>query len=343
MRCEDDLCLVDQNTVNDINRRQVQWVASNYSMFWGRKAKEGLTLRTGTWMPGRMTMRMYPIILRPDVSKIPPTFDPRRDKPRWWVSDVSDQGWCGASWVFSTVGVAQDRVSIHRHVTGGLRLSPQQVLSCYLRGKNGCDGGQVESAWLYMKNVGGVEESCVPYESGWTSTVPTCPRGNTHKSIRCKSGKVKQEDDMYGMEPAYRISGNEEDIQWEILNNGPVQAIMDVHLDFFVYRGGVYTHTAPDTHKGSPAIHSVRIIGWGVDRTRGQRSTKYWLVANSWGRDWGEDGFFRIRRGTNESQIESFILAVHPQKEVIGDEGRRRYRRRRRKHHRIDKQHNNNI
>lgn len=48
--------------------------------------------------------------------------------------------------------------------------------------------------------------------------------------------------------------------------------------------------------------HAVRLVGWGVDKVT---AMPYWLIANSWGPDWGENGFFRIRRGTNEAFIES--------------------------------------
>lgn len=55
-------------------------------------------------------MRMYPILLKPDLYRIPKWFDARK-QPEWTgqISDVRDQGWCGASWAFSTLGVAQDR------------------------------------------------------------------------------------------------------------------------------------------------------------------------------------------------------------------------------------------
>uniref|UniRef100_A0A0K8RJR4 Peptidase C1A papain C-terminal domain-containing protein n=1 Tax=Ixodes ricinus TaxID=34613 RepID=A0A0K8RJR4_IXORI len=88
---------------------------------------------------------------------------------------------------------------------------------------------------------------------------------------------------------------------------------MLVKEDFFLYSSGVYKHTRlahnlpPEYQKSD--WHSVRILGWGVDRTQ-YRPQKYWLCANSWGSGWGENGYFRIVRGEDESQIESFVLAV---------------------------------
>ena len=67
-------------------------------------------------------------------------------------------------------------------------------------------------------------------------------------------------------------------------------------------QGGVYTHTSGDVMGG----HAVKIVGWGVD---GESGLKYWKVANSWGPDWGENGFFRIKRGNNECMFESQCFA----------------------------------
>ena len=55
--------------------------------------------------------------------------------------------------------------------------------------------------------------------------------------------------------------------------------------------------------------HAVRIVGWGQDD-----GVRFWRVANSWGTEWGEEGFFRIARGDNECLVEEFVLAVWPKK-----------------------------
>ena len=71
---------------------------------------------------------------------------------------------------------------------------------------------------------------------------------------------------------------------------------MDVPSDFLMYGSGVYqrTNLASPDHSG---FHSVKVIGWGEEA-----GTPYWLCMNSWGREWGEDGLFKIVRGRNEVQ-----------------------------------------
>ena len=72
-----------------------------------------------------------------------------------------------------------------------------------------------------------------------------------------------------------------------------------VYSDFEDYAGGIYQRTT-----GKPAGgHAVKIVGWGVEN-----GTKYWKVANSWNPYWGEKGYFRIVRGTNEGGIESQVV-----------------------------------
>ena len=65
----------------------------------------------------------------------------------------------------------------------------------------------------------------------------------------------------------------------------------------------MYTHTSGQALGG----HAIKIIGWGVED-----GTDYWTVANSWNSDWGDNGFFKIRRGTDECGIESQVVAGLP-------------------------------
>jgi len=91
-----------------------------------------------------------------------------------------------------------------------------------------------------------------------------------------------------------------EQIQTEILKNGPVEAAMMVYDDFLLYKSGVYHHV----HGLMLGGHAVKILGWGSEN-----GVPYWLVANSWNYDWGDGGFFKIMRGKNEGGIETMIVA----------------------------------
>jgi C1A family cysteine protease len=229
---------------------------------------------------------------------------------------VLDQGNCGSSWAFSTAGVASDRLRIHSNGVHNETLSPQHFISCNNdHGQHGCGSGHVDRAWWFMRKVGVVNLQCFPYTSGNSKTSKNCPLPRTYAALKkatCpeKGAKLK----VYQASPPYKIAPNEQQIMAEIIKNGPVQAVMEVKEDFYMYKTGVYRHSLPAEYQSASQrqahFHSVRLLGWGTDESDQERPLKYWLCANSWGTDWGEDGFFRIQRGTNESGIESAILAV---------------------------------
>merc|ERR1712070_213869 len=89
-----------------------------------------------------------------------------------------------------------------------------------------------------------------------------------------------------------------EAMQQEIQTHGPISAAFMVYKSFMSYKSGVYQkHWWELFPEGG---HAVKMIGWGSES-----GTDYWLVANSWGTtQWGEGGFFKIKRGSNECGIE---------------------------------------
>jgi len=127
-------------------------------------------------------------------------------------------------------------------------------------------------------------------------TKPPCgPETGTPKCDRSKSEKNKLKG-----KSSYSVAASEAAIQTEIMTNGPVEAAFTVYADFLSYKTGVYQYTSGDALGG----HAIRILGWGVEN-----GTPYWEVANSWNTDWGNQGYFRIKRGSNECGIEGDAVA----------------------------------
>lgn len=300
--CEQDDCLSDEDLINDVNRHasQLGWKSYNYSEFYGKKLKEGLTYRLGTFEPRIKVKSMSR--LGHSADQLPRHFNSAQNEHwRNFVSQIHDQGWCGSSWAVSTASVASDRIAINSK--DDLDLSSQHLLSC-VKHQQGCTGGHLDNAWRYMNRYGVADDECYPYEA----TVGRCrakPRDNL-RSLQCELPN-NQRDSFYKMGPAYSLN-NETDIMWEISTYGPVQATMWVYADFFTYRSGIYRKSQFVDRKPK-GFHSVRLVGWG-EESNGYQTAKYWIAANSWGRWWGEDGFFRIARGTNECGIEDYVLAA---------------------------------
>ena len=114
---------------------------------------------------------------------------------------------------------------------------------------------------------------------------------------------VAYNDDKSRADSSYDVSSHESHIMEEIQTNGPVEAAFSVYEDFPTYKSGVYQHTSGGYLGG----HAVRMIGWGEEN-----GVKYWLIANSWNEGWGDNGLFKILRGSDECGIESGLVAGMP-------------------------------
>lgn len=253
---------------------------------------------------------------------LPENFDAREQWPDCpTIREIRDQGSCGSCWAFGAVESMSDRVCIASKGAKNVRLSTDDLLSCCYSCGFGCNGGFPGMAWRYwVKNgivTGGAYESkqgCRPYEvppceHHTNGTRPACDASKTHTpkcKQECEPGyDVPYKKDLSFGRKAYSVAASEEKIQQEIYTNGPVEGAFTVFDDFVLYKEGVYKHVAGKTLGG----HAIRILGWGVDKASG---AKYWLVANSWNTDWGNQGLFKILRGEDECGIESSISAGLP-------------------------------
>ncbi|RWS18755.1 dipeptidyl peptidase 1-like protein, partial [Leptotrombidium deliense] len=167
-----------------------------------------------------------------------------------------------------------------------------------------CEGGfPFLVAGKYGQDYGFVEEKCNPYEGR---------DGPCHekKCIRHYTANFDYVGGFYG-------ACNEELMRIGLVKNGPMSVSFEVYSDFQYYKGGIYHHTGLSGRRvtGSKfnpfeiTNHAVLLIGYGADSKTGE---KYWIVKNSWGTGWGEFGYFRIRRGTDECGIESIAVQATP-------------------------------
>lgn len=211
--------------------------------------------------------------------ELPKEFDSRKQWPDC-PQAIRNQEHCGSCWAFSGTEVLQDRFCIASKGQIKVVLSPQDMVSCD-SGDHGCQGGMLNKNWEYFESTGVVTDECFPYTSGDGLNVPHCPHG------ACVDSKTKY--------VKYRaLQGSSKpltcplQIKKELLANGPVQTGFIVYEDFMHYRSGIYEHN----HGSQLGGHAVKIIGWGEEEGK-----EYWIVQNSWGEQWGENGYFRIKMG----------------------------------------------
>merc|ERR1719408_169815 len=270
-------------------------------------------------------------VLTDPNAAIPDEFDSETNWPSCAkiIGDIRDQSACGCCWAFGGVEAASDRMCIASNGTLLFPLSAEDV--CF--NSNGCGGGQITTPWSYIKRSGAVSggqnKALGPFGGGFCSafSLPHChhhgPTGQdpypAEKTPGCPnqhspSGPKKCDDDAkaphddfesdkYSFDGRVITASGEAGIQQAIMAGGPVETAFTVYSDFENYAGGIYHHVSG----GMAGGHAVKIVGWGVDS--GQ---KYWKVANSWNPYWGEKGYFRIRRGTNECGIESQVTFSDP-------------------------------
>eukprot|EP00439_Symbiodinium_sp_Y106_P087159 s236_g40.t3 len=244
--------------------------------------------------------------------------------------DIRDQSNCGCCWAFAGAEAASDRMCIATKGKTMIPISAQDV--CFNSNPDGCDGGQIDTPWQYIKErfrlqaafqlmmsiefqdtgavSGGQYQGTGPFGSGLCSdfSLPHChhhgPQGKDPYPAEGKPGCPSEDTgefiwDKYYYKGKTQTASGEKAIQQMIMAGGPVETAFTVFSDFELYTSGIYHHVSGEMAGG----HAVRMVGWGVDG-----GVKYWKVANSWNPYWGEKGFFRIRRGTNEGGIEDDVV-----------------------------------
>ncbi|XP_059793516.1 tubulointerstitial nephritis antigen isoform X3 [Balaenoptera ricei] len=297
-----------------------RWTAQNYSQFWGMTLEEGFKYRLGTLPPSPLLLSMNEVAASlPETTDLPEFFISSYKWPGWTHGPL-DQKNCAASWAFSTASVAADRIAIQSKGQYTANLSPQNLISCCAKNRHGCNSGSIDRAWWYLRKRGLVSHACYPLFKDQNATNNGCAmtsrsdrRGKRHATKPCPNS-IEKSNRIYQCSPPYRVSSNETEIMKEIMQNGPVQAIMQVREDFFNYKTGIYRHVTGTNEESEKyrklRTHAVKLTGWGTLRGAQGRKEKFWIAANSWGKSWGENGYFRILRGVNESDIEKLIIAA---------------------------------
>ncbi|KAH7647387.1 preprocathepsin c precursor [Cryptosporidium bovis] len=236
-----------------------------------------------------------------------------------------NQGNCGSCYAVSSVYILAKRTEIMLNkLTNGkskfeqVNLSSQSVLSCSPFNQ-GCEGGYPFLVGKQAEEVGIPIDSCMTYYADSNQECNFNPfiSANTDDRLYCgKDERMYAEN--YGYVGGCYECSDEKKMMREIYDYGPIAVALHIGTSLLVYENGIYD-SVPDDHKKYCDIpnkqlngweytnHAISIVGWGEEN-----GIPYWIIRNSWGSNWGNRGYAKIRRGKNIGGIENQAVFIDP-------------------------------
>ena len=249
--------------------------------------------------------------------KIHTPLEPVNDLPKQWlwnnvdaknmITNVRNQHvptYCGSCWAHAATSAISDRIKIARKAAWpDINISPQVIISCETTDQ-GCHGGEAYNAFEWMSKNEVTDETCSIYRARGLDNGQVCSPMNVCRN--CNPGEACFVPDkylVYGVDEFGHVSG-EQNMMQEIYQRGPIACGVAVPQTLEDYTGGIYCDESGDKN----IVHDISVVGYGEEDGK-----PYWLVRNSWGTHWGEEGFFRVCRGSNNIAIETDCAWATPE------------------------------
>lgn len=206
---------------------------------------------------------------------------------------VRNQGSCGSCWAIASVEAVEAQLikaNSSKFQQGHQQLSPQALLDCvqnpkHCGGQGGCDGATPQLAFDFMQQNGLPLESNLPYSQKAAERCPIQPYPSDWARVTVTGWRALP-------------SNQAQPLMQALVEDGPVVVSVYAH-DWYSYQSGIFD----DCPKDAIPSHSVLATGYGVlDKSSGMQTsiTMYWLLQNSWGTEWGEQGSIRVIRHEDE-------------------------------------------
>jgi C1A family cysteine protease len=273
-----------QDLLRALDRPEVDWQVA------GERTDAGLGYLPSQGVPSLEEQERLARTARHEAADLlaPPKYPRRHDlravDGRNLLTPIRDQGSCGSCVAFAACAAVEGTAL--RETGATLDLSEAYLFYCVAASEGRRCGGD-KMGWFPKRALAAINEGGVPdaRSFGYHSGDQPCTASADWKK---RAVKVR------GWGPLNTPA----DMKLWISTRGPAVGSIQIYEDFQVYAGGVYRHVAGDKVGG----HAIAIVGYD-DHER------YWIVKNSWGTGWGEDGFVRIAYG--QVGIDSGMLGVH--------------------------------
>ncbi|CAH0388737.1 unnamed protein product, partial [Bemisia tabaci] len=313
--------------IDHINQVQSSWTAGKN--FPDDISQDYLRQLASAWLPEENDLPSLPVLnalddpIHTGAADPPAEFDARK---KWTkcpsLLHIYDQGNCGSCWAVAAASVITDRTCIASNGAFKDYISGWNLVCCCIgECSKSCGGGFTSKAFEFHVKQGivtggefGTNQGCMPYQIKHCShhmgdkgkypncksynetVVPVCVNACTNKGYKTPMSK-----DRHFGKRAYQVTVA--DLKKELVEKGPVTMSFKIYEDFYLYKTGVYHHVTGEKIGG----HAVRVLGYGTEK-----GESYWLVANSWNSEWGDQGLFKIRSGTNDCNSEENFQTSEP-------------------------------
>lgn len=217
-----------------------------------------------------------------------------------WIVNQHLPQYCGSCWAQSASSSLADRINIQSNMKfPRTALAPQVLINCNAGGD--CNGGSMDGPYSFAKKTGLPDMGCQVYQA------LNPPQESCSPIQKCKNCKWNPDFSQncwpITQYPVWKVSQygsvlGPDAMKKELLARGPMSCQMMVTNQFETYTGGIYSQKVLFVSIN----HAIAVVGWGIDQPT---NTEYWIVRNSWGTQFGENGFFRIKMHSDNLGIDS--------------------------------------
>ena len=273
---------VSQAEIEEINAIQKAIEAKGANWTASATSVSGLSIEEKRRLCGARIAPVPPDahMVRPPLGvNVSGTFDWRDKDGENWITPVRNQKKCGSCWAFAVLGVVEAKINIDAgDPTKDVDLSEQHLVSECCDAGN-CGGGGLTGTFKYVRDNGVPDEDCFPYIAMDCECTP------------CADWTKR----AWKVEDYIHVESTTDVYKWALQEYGPMAVVLYVPDDWFYYKEGIYepVWSSSDPEFVTGGLHAVVLVGY--NDTGG-----YWVVKNSWGEDWGENGYGKVKYGNLE-------------------------------------------